>query len=61
VIRGCLWEPNAFLGTLEISWGVSGHLENGVGLNNPYNWDLCKMQLKSESKDIATLGGHHWV
>lgn len=37
VIRGRLWEPDASLGALEISWGVSfkGQLENGVGLHSP--------------------------
>lgn len=46
---------------MEISWGVPGDSEDSVGLNSLCGWDLCKMQLKTESKDMATLRGHHWI
>lgn len=61
VIRGPFWEHDGSLGTMEISWGVPGDSEDSVGLNSLCGWDLCKMQLKTESKDMATLRGHHWI
>lgn len=61
VISGPFWEHDGSLGTLEISWDVPGHPEDNVGLNSLCGWDLCKMQLKTESKDMATLRGHHWI
>lgn len=54
VIRGPFWEHDGSLGTLEISWCVPGHPEDNIGLNSLCGWDLCKMQLKTESKDLAT-------
>lgn len=59
--QGNFWEPDVSFASLEISWGVSGHPENNVGLYSPHGWDLCKVQLKPQSKDMATLGGHHWI
>lgn len=61
MISGPFWEHDGSLGTLEISWDVPGHPEDNVGLNSLCGWDLCKMQLKTESKDMATLRGHHWI
>lgn len=58
-IRGPFWKHDRSLGTLEISQDVPGHPEENVGLN--CGWDLCKIQLKTESKDLAILMGRHWI
>lgn len=55
VISGPFWEHDGALGTLEIFWGVPGHPKDNIGWSSLCGWNLCKIQLKAESKDMATL------